>query len=52
MDSYPIQLWLQHKWDMMSGLGQNQNKDLHDHMATTRGKKELKLHLDINNIYL
>jgi hypothetical protein len=52
MASYAIQLWLQHKWDMMLGLGHNQSKDLHDHMATTRGKRELKLHLDINNIYL
>jgi hypothetical protein len=52
MASYAIQLWLQHKWDMMLDLGYNQNKDLRDHMATTRGKRELKLHLDINNNYL
>jgi hypothetical protein len=52
MASYDIQLRLQQKWDMMLGLGHNQNKDLHDHMATTKGKREFKLHLDINNIYL
>jgi len=52
MASYDIQLRLQQKWDMMLGLGHNQNKDLYDHMATTKGKREFKLHLDINNIYL
>jgi hypothetical protein len=42
MTSYAIQLWLQSIWNMMLGFGRSQNKDLHGHRATTKGKIEVE----------